>query len=299
MVTSKRPGTDPPNKTHRSTLPDIARAPQRLGPRFVNREKPAPSRGDFGSRPVTEGPTTQSAGSSLTSSSLARPGGALREAEAKTMQQELRRSGKFRSVDSSSPTSITAVRIRCRTRHRGFSLVDRKSERPARTRPERARGEVASGPLIEHSGMDPREEMDGHQYPPPALCQWRTTIALSASRSTAANCSTVRGVSTFVDLGFLHILEGTDHLLFLLCLVIPFRRFRALVPIVSAFTVAHSTTLIASAYNLAPDALWLDPARVPRLARSSAVLRARVQFGTGESVGVLHGDLGSELDVGA
>lgn len=64
---------------------------------------------------------------------------------------------------------------------------------------------------------------------------------------------------TFVHLGFLHILEGTDHLLFLLCLVIPFRKFRSLVPIVTAFTVAHSTTLIASAYNLAPDALWFPP----------------------------------------
>jgi uncharacterized membrane-anchored protein YitT (DUF2179 family) len=41
--------------------------------------------------------------------------------------------------------------------------------------------------------------------------------------------------------------------------VIPFRRFRALVPIVTAFTVAHSVTLIASAYDLAPDALWFPP----------------------------------------
>ena len=63
----------------------------------------------------------------------------------------------------------------------------------------------------------------------------------------------------FIKLGFLHILDGTDHLLFLLCLVIPFRRFGALVPVVTAFTVAHSITLIASAYNLAPDALWFPP----------------------------------------
>jgi hypothetical protein len=63
----------------------------------------------------------------------------------------------------------------------------------------------------------------------------------------------------FVKLGFLHILDGTDHLLFLFCLVIPFRRFRALIPVVTAFTVAHSITLIASAYNLAPDALWFPP----------------------------------------
>jgi hypothetical protein len=63
----------------------------------------------------------------------------------------------------------------------------------------------------------------------------------------------------FVESGFLHILEGTDHLLFLLCLVIPFRKFGQLVLIVTAFTVAHSITLIASAYDLGPDALWFPP----------------------------------------
>jgi len=63
----------------------------------------------------------------------------------------------------------------------------------------------------------------------------------------------------FVRLGFFHILEGTDHLLFLFCLVIPFRRFRSLVAIVTSFTAAHSITLIASACNLGPDALWFPP----------------------------------------
>src|SRR2546428_9148112 len=63
----------------------------------------------------------------------------------------------------------------------------------------------------------------------------------------------------FVKLGFLHILDGIDHLLFLLCLVIPFRGFRSLIAVVTAFTVAHSITLIASAYNFAPDALWFPP----------------------------------------
>jgi len=68
-----------------------------------------------------------------------------------------------------------------------------------------------------------------------------------------------QAASQFVKLGFLHILDGTDHLLFLFCLVIPFRKFRSLIPVVTAFTVAHSITLIASAYNLAPDALWFPP----------------------------------------
>jgi hypothetical protein len=64
---------------------------------------------------------------------------------------------------------------------------------------------------------------------------------------------------SFIRMGFDHILDGTDHLLFLLCLVIPFRRFRALIPVVTAFTAAHSITLIASAYGLAPDFGWFPP----------------------------------------
>ena len=68
-----------------------------------------------------------------------------------------------------------------------------------------------------------------------------------------------QAAAQFIKLGFFHILDGTDHLLFLFCLVIPFRRFRSLIPVVTSFTIAHSITLIASAYNLAPDALWFPP----------------------------------------
>ena len=63
----------------------------------------------------------------------------------------------------------------------------------------------------------------------------------------------------FVKLGFLHILDGIDHLLFILCLVIPFRKLRPLVAIVTSFTVAHSVTLIAATLGLAPTALWFAP----------------------------------------
>ena len=63
----------------------------------------------------------------------------------------------------------------------------------------------------------------------------------------------------FVTLGFEHILGGTDHLLFLLCLVVPFRRLRELALIVTAFTVAHSITLASAALGFAPDALWFPP----------------------------------------
>ena len=63
----------------------------------------------------------------------------------------------------------------------------------------------------------------------------------------------------FVVSGFWHILEGTDHLLFLVCLVIPFRRLRPLIIIVTSFTVAHSIALIASALDFVPEGLWFPP----------------------------------------
>jgi len=60
---------------------------------------------------------------------------------------------------------------------------------------------------------------------------------------------------TFTVSGFRHILGGVDHLLFLLCLVLPFRRIGwPLVGVVTAFTVAHSITLGAAAFGLAPSA---------------------------------------------
>src|SRR5882672_10294463 len=102
----------------------------------------------------------------------------------------------------------------------------------------------------------------------------RTTIALrflppgSAARAfefhgdqglVRLDPSWLQAASRFVASGFLHILDGADHLLFLLCLVVPFRRLGQLVWIVTSFTVAHSITLIAAAYGLGPDRLWFPP----------------------------------------
>jgi hypothetical protein len=68
-----------------------------------------------------------------------------------------------------------------------------------------------------------------------------------------------QAVWLFTVEGFFHILDGIDHLLFLFCLIIPFRRARSLLVIVTSFTVAHSITLIASAYGVAPDVGWFPP----------------------------------------
>jgi len=61
-----------------------------------------------------------------------------------------------------------------------------------------------------------------------------------------------RAAASFVRLGVDHILTGTDHLLFLLCLVVVVRRVRDIIPVITAFTIAHSLTLIGSALGMAP-----------------------------------------------
>ena len=69
-----------------------------------------------------------------------------------------------------------------------------------------------------------------------------------------------QAAGSFVRSGFWHILDGLDHLLFLLCLVMPFRRLSwTLVGVITAFTVAHSITLIAAAYGLVPSGAWFPP----------------------------------------
>ena len=65
--------------------------------------------------------------------------------------------------------------------------------------------------------------------------------------------------SQFVVLGFFHILDGIDHMLFLFCLAIPLRNVRLLIPAITSFTVAHSITLISSALALTPTAAWFAP----------------------------------------
>ncbi|MEX0708109.1 MAG: HupE/UreJ family protein [Woeseia sp.] len=77
----------------------------------------------------------------------------------------------------------------------------------------------------------------------------------------------------FIAFGFDHILDGTDHLLFVLCLIIPFRRIRPLIAIVTSFTVAHSITLIGSAFGITPSVPWF-PALIESLIAVSIVYMA-------------------------
>ncbi len=80
---------------------------------------------------------------------------------------------------------------------------------------------------------------------------------------------------TFTRRGVWHILDGTDHLLFLLCLMLPFAlsQFWRLVGVVTAFTAAHSLTLIAAASGAVPSDAWF-PLLVEALIAASILYMA-------------------------
>jgi hypothetical protein len=63
----------------------------------------------------------------------------------------------------------------------------------------------------------------------------------------------------FIQMGFKHILSGTDHLLFIACLILTATQWLSLVGVITSFTVAHSLTLIAAAMGYAPSGLWFMP----------------------------------------
>jgi hypothetical protein len=69
----------------------------------------------------------------------------------------------------------------------------------------------------------------------------RPRVSLEAPGSTGATVGS--GLLDYVKLGALHIFTGTDHLCFLLALLLMGTTLRELVTIVTGFTAAHSVTL--------------------------------------------------------
>ena len=87
----------------------------------------------------------------------------------------------------------------------------------------------------------------------------RALVITSRSGRVSLDPAWYQAAGGFVALGVAHILGGIDHLLFLLCLVIPLAGLRRVLPIVTAFTAAHSFTLIGAAYGLSPGGPWFPP----------------------------------------
>jgi hydrogenase/urease accessory protein HupE len=80
------------------------------------------------------------------------------------------------------------------------------------------------------------------RYLPPGS-EGRAMVVTSLAGQVALNPTWTRAASGFVRLGIEHILTGYDHLLFLLGLLIACRTLRAMLGVVTCFTLAHSVTL--------------------------------------------------------
>jgi len=66
-------------------------------------------------------------------------------------------------------------------------------------------------------------------------------------------------VITFIKEGVKHILEGLDHVLFVICLVLGAMHLRPLLWRVTGFTIGHSITLTIGFFGFVPTAAWFVP----------------------------------------
>jgi hypothetical protein len=114
--------------------------------------------------------------------------------------------------------------------------------------------------------------------------------------------SSLTAIGTFVVEGVRHILEGLDHVLFVVCLVIGAATFRSLLARVTGFTLGHSVTLAAGFFGFVPSGAWFVPAVETGIALSiiyAAVIAIWPLTGPGETewstffvtcvIGLLHG----------
>jgi hydrogenase/urease accessory protein HupE len=85
------------------------------------------------------------------------------------------------------------------------------------------------------------------------------TIAGLLAVPVTVNPSLSEAFRQFLEAGIMHILEGWDHLLFIVCLVIGDFRFRSIALRITGFSVGHSLTLIAGFYGWIPAGALFPP----------------------------------------
>ncbi len=108
------------------------------------------------------------------------------------------------------------------------------------------------GPLLSETTAQLEVDFDGSAG---AMPQQAPVVAQATATARS------RGLLALFLLGAHHIASGWDHLVFLLGLVLLSRSLRALLAVVSAFTVAHSLTLgCAAAGLLTPPGSLIEPA---------------------------------------
>ncbi len=110
-------------------------------------------------------------------------------------------------------------------------------------------------PLLPGASVD-NHIVDARDPQAPAVLkvsgQLTKPVFLDGSRWSAA--------LTFVWQGVVHILDGLDHVLFVVCLSLAASSPKRLLWVISGFTVGHSITLIGGFLGYRPNADWFVPA---------------------------------------
>ena len=113
--------------------------------------------------------------------------------------------------------------------------------------------------------------------------------------------SATAAASTFFVEGIRHILEGPDHVLFVLCMIIGALNLHSLLARVTGFTLGHTVTLILGFFGFAPSGAWFIPTVELAIAVSiiyAAVMAVRPPekghgdvraFAITSGIGLLHG----------
>jgi hypothetical protein len=75
-------------------------------------------------------------------------------------------------------------------------------------------------------------------------------LSAGEMRNKTNTYHTLWNIVNFLKIGSMHIFTGYDHILFLLGLLLMAKRFRGLLKIITAFTIAHSVTLALSVLSI-------------------------------------------------
>ena len=132
-----------------------------------------------------------------------------------------------------------------------------------------------------------------HATAPPLVFRVRGLMA----EPVDVSFSVLKAAWTFLEEGVRHILEGTDHVLFVLCLVLGATAAGALAWRITGFTIGHSVTLSLGLFGYVPEGAWFIPLVETGIALSilyaAAVALAsighRITIAITALLGLLHG----------
>lgn len=153
--------------------------------------------------------------------------------------------------------------------------------------------QIQSGyaPLLPGPGVSIENHLVDARVDPPVS----TTASGQLEAPTVMDGSRLSTFLHFVFQGMLHILEGLDHVLLVIALALGVGATRKLIYLVTAFTLGHSVTLIATFLGATPSWPWFIPAVEAAIAAS--VLYAAIAAMVNKSgsvlvftgIGLLHG----------